>query len=231
MHIMRTLVPTALVAMTLFPPNSAADPRDRYFPCCDNAQEYNWSGFFLGAHAGGAISQVDWNFTTLAEGGQHNDRSFGGGVQAGFQRQWGRLVAGVEVSYTRVDFDSAKPSAALPGTTFSSNVSDLLIVSGKLGYGYERWLAFAKAGYATAEFDLRSTGVVTGSSSSRDHGWMMGVGIDYALTESIVLGVEYDWSFFSLDSRTVAAIQADGRDDIQMIAARLMFKFGTGPLR
>jgi opacity protein-like surface antigen len=27
---------------------------------------------------------------------------------------------------------------------------------------------------------------------------MMGIGIDYALSSRIVLGVEYDWSFFSL---------------------------------
>ncbi len=55
---------------------------------------------------------------------------------------------------------------------------------------------------------------------------MMGIGIDYALSNKIVVGVEYDWSFFSLDPRTVAGNQADGRADIQMIAARLTFKLG-----
>ena len=46
-------------------------------------------------------------------------------------------------------------SGAAPGTTFSSNVSDLLIVAGKLGYAQDRWVAYAKAGYASADFDLR----------------------------------------------------------------------------
>jgi len=55
---------------------------------------------------------------------------------------------------------------------------------------------------------------------------MMGIGMDYALSNRIIVGVEYDWSFFSLDPRTVAGNQADASADIQMIAARLTFKFG-----
>jgi len=55
---------------------------------------------------------------------------------------------------------------------------------------------------------------------------MMGIGIDYALSNRIIVGVEYDWSFFSLDPRTVAGNQVDASADIQMIAARLTFKFG-----
>ncbi len=54
----------------------------------------------------------------------------------------------------------------------------------------------------------------------------IGIDIDYALSNRIVLGVEYDWSFFSLDPRTVAGNPADGSADIQMIAARLTFKLG-----
>lgn len=55
---------------------------------------------------------------------------------------------------------------------------------------------------------------------------MMGIGMDYALSNRIVLGVEYGWSFFSLDPRTVAGNQADASADIQMIAACLTFKLG-----
>ena len=227
MNIMRALISAAVAAMILIPESATADSRNRYIPCCDTGAEYNWSGFFVGGHAAVALSQTDWAFTTPAEGADHNERSVGGGVQAALQRQWGRMVAGVEVSYTWIDFESASASVAAPGTTFSSNVSDLLIVAGKLGYAQDRWLAYAKAGHASANFDLRSTtGGVTSSSSSREHGWMMGIGMDYALSNRIIVGVEYDWSFFSLDPRTVAGNQADASADIQMIAARLTFKFG-----
>ena len=201
--------------------------RDRYVPCCAD-QEYNWSGIFIGGHIAGAISQADWSFTGPVDGFRHNDTSFGGGVQIAAQRQWGRVVAGVEAAFTWIDFDKSSPSLVTPGTTISSSVSDLVIVAAKLGYAQDRWLAFAKAGYASADFSIRSTTAgVTTSSNDREHGWVMGIGMDYAVTSRIILGIEYDWSFFSLDSRTLGARRADGDDDIQMIAARLMFKFGA----
>src|SRR4051794_1295065 len=42
---------------------------------------YNWTGFYIGAHAGGAFSSSD-NFTGLGTGNNGNAR-FVGGLQAG----------------------------------------------------------------------------------------------------------------------------------------------------
>ena len=134
MDSMRALMSAVIAGLMLIPAEAAADPRNRYIPCCDSSEEYNWSGVFIGGHISAALSQIDWAFTTPAEGADHNERAFGGGVHAALQRQWGRMVAGVEVSYTWIDFNSTSASVAAPGTTFSSNVSDLLIVAGKLGY-------------------------------------------------------------------------------------------------
>jgi hypothetical protein len=92
MNIMRALIAAGVAAMILIPESATADSRNRYFPCCDTGAEYNWSGFFVGGHAAVALSQTDWAFTTPAEGAEHNERSFGGGVQAALQRQWGRMV-------------------------------------------------------------------------------------------------------------------------------------------
>ena len=36
---------------------------------------------------------------------------------------------------------------------------------------------------------------------------MMGIGIDYALSNRIIVGVEYDWSFFSLDTQLLESKQ------------------------
>ncbi len=88
MGFLRALIPAAVAAIVVFPDSSAADSRNRYAPCCDSGVEYNWSGFFVGGHAAGALSQIDWAFTTPAEGTDHNERAFGGGVHAAFQRQW-----------------------------------------------------------------------------------------------------------------------------------------------
>ena len=232
----RIAISAALLTLGGFLATASADgipkgpSRDRYVACCNDQEfkEYNWSGVFIGGHIAGALSQADWALTAPTEGFRHNDTSFGGGVQAAVQRQWGRTVVGVEASFTWIDSDASTPSLLAPGTTISSNVSDLIIVAAKLGYAQDRWLAFSKFGYASADFTLQSTTAgITTSSTERQHGWMMGIGMDYAVTDRIILGVEYDWSFFSLDSRTLGARLASGSDDIQMITGRLMFKFGS----
>jgi outer membrane immunogenic protein len=227
MGIVRAIVLLGLAAAIAAPAEAGGDPRDRYAPCCIDAQEYDWSGFFLGGHAALAISQIDWDFTGPSGGTEHIDNVFAGGLHAAFQRQWGSLVAGVEVSFSWLNAEDTTSLFLPPGTNLSSSINDLLIVSGKLGYAHERWLAFAKVGYASVGIELRCS-TCTASTSDREHGWMMGMGIDYALTDKVIVGLEYDWSFYSFDTRSLDAVQAGGNADIQTLMARLMFKFGTG---
>lgn len=200
-------------------------PRERYEPCCE-LKTYHWGGLFIGGHLAGAISQADFSNPGNTDGFEHDERSFGGGAVAALHYQREKLVLGIETSFTWIDFEGRSSSLLAPATAFSSNISDLITVVGKIGFADERWLAYLKAGYASADFTVRSTTAgVTTSSSDREHGWMMGIGFDYALTDRLILGVAYDWSFFDVDSRSVGT-QLSGNDDIQMISARLLYKFG-----
>lgn len=226
-----TCIFAILVAGPLAPAQAdgpaARDRAPRYAPCCDEPS-WNWSGLYLGGHGSVAVTQADWDRVAPVEGFSFSDTTWGGGVQLGFQRQWERMVLGAEVSYTWLGADDSIPSVAVPGTTISTRTNDLLLITGKLGYAQDRWLAYAKAGWASAEIDLRSTtGGLTVSSSGREHGWTMGIGIDYAVTNRMLFGVAYDWSFFSLDTRTVDGAQFDGSEDIQNLTARLTFLLGA----
>ena len=229
MAIVRALMWAVVAAAAISLPGPAdAQPRER-LPCCEDALDYNWSGILVGGHAAVARSNLDLNLATPADGAEHGDTAFGGGLQVAFQRQWGRMVAGVEVSYTWVDLSDSNASAPSPGTTFASSISDLLVVAGKLGYAQDRFLAFAKAGYASAEVELRCSacGAVGGvSTSDREHGWMMGIGIDYAMTDKIIVGVEYNWLFLDVDQRVLGTSTVDASSDVQTVMARLMLKFG-----
>jgi outer membrane immunogenic protein len=149
-------------------------------------------------------------------------------VQLAGQYQWGSLVAGAEASYTWIDFDDTTAGHVTPGLTFSSNVSNLLIVAAKLGYAQDRALFFTKVGYASADVTIRSTsGAVTNTSSAREDGWMMGIGLDYAITDRVIVGVEYDRAMLSPDTRTLGALTANPQtNDVQTLMARLMLKFG-----
>ena len=133
-----------------------------------------------------------------------------------------------------------------PGTTLSSQMGNLLLVTGKVGYAYENYLAYFKGGYAAADVDFRSGitgGAVTTTSSSREHGWTAGIGIDYAISPRISVGVEYDYVRLNVSDRdqipTLAGLPGsqvvNGGIDVQMVLARLNFKFGprvdTGPMK
>jgi outer membrane immunogenic protein len=214
----------ALVGVVLSASLAQADPY-AYQPCCAT-QEYNWSGFYVGGHAGAAYSQIEWTITPGVREDQ-SDTLFAGGAHAGLQYQWKRFVAGFEVSFTWADTEFSSGSNIPPGTRVATSLSNLILATGRFGYAYERWLAYAKAGYATADVDWRSTvGLATTLSNGREHGWTAGIGVDMVITPRISIGVEYDYVRFNADHLNPAGAIADAGVDIQLFMARLNFRFG-----
>jgi outer membrane immunogenic protein len=219
--------------------------------CCEVAYYgYDWSGFYLGGHAGVAFVSSEWTvpglgviatgtgglIDTTSEFLEHSATGFAGGVHLGWQKQWGNTVAGLELTYTGLNTDVTSHTTVLGvPVARSSEVSNLLLVTGRLGYANDNILAYAKGGYASAEveFDLRvgAAGVV-GSSSDREHGWTAGVGLEYGIRDNVILGVEYNFVHLEVDSRTLVpsiAIANNGGVDVQSILARVSFKFGGRP--
>ena len=137
---------------------------------------------------------------------------------------------GAEVSYTWADIEIGSATVAAPGTFLSTNVKNLMLVTGRLGYAYERWFAYAKAGWASADVDLRSTGTFVGASSERENGWTAGIGIDMAISPRISIGVAYDFVHLNVADRTATGLVgthvADAGVDIQTVMARFNFRFG-----
>jgi outer membrane immunogenic protein len=190
-------------------------------------QPYDWSGFYLGGHLGGAHVVTNWTANVL-EPIDHTSSNFIGGAQLGLQKQWGRTVFGVEVSYDWLNDEQSNASILIPGTTFNSDVSNIFTVVGRLGYAYENMLAYAKGGYASADIALGVTAAgLALQRSERESGWVAGVGIEFACTDNISIGVEYDYMHFNVSGGTVSSIPiSDAGTDLQSVMARLNFKFG-----
>ena len=80
---------------------------------------YNWTGFYIGGHIGGAFSS-DNNFNGLATGNNSNGR-FLGGLQVGADYQFApNWVLGVEASTAGSAAASARYSRADSPTTTTS---------------------------------------------------------------------------------------------------------------
>lgn len=207
--------------------------------------DFQWSGFYVGAHLGLAHTEAeatdtDFNppnvlvFGPLIETYSQSSTSVAGGVQVGWQKQWEKIVVGAELTYTALPFEETTASPVLDGVFRTAEVRDLVTLTGRLGYADGRWLAYGKFGWAGAQIDITledtSTKYVT-SSGEWANGWNFGVGIDYALTHNLFLGVEYNYLYFRADVEPLPIPQthfSDAEVHIQSLLVRLNYRFG-GP--
>lgn len=176
----------------------------------DNHQDeddgVDWSGIYAGIHIGGAGSNVDWDFNSLT--GEDLGYDAGGliaGGHLGVQRQFENIVFGVEASVSVSDLDDRTPSR-VAGISFSTSTDTIATVTGRLGYALDRFLPYVKGGYAGADIETSGTvaAAVVDAFNVRDweHGWTVGGGAEYMLTENMVVGVEYNYIDFGETKRS-----------------------------
>ncbi|MBY0560481.1 outer membrane beta-barrel protein [Hyphomicrobium sp.] len=197
---------------------------------------YGWSDLRSTNDFGSAPANF-FAFDVIGLAQHQNDRLDGYvvGGQVGFQRQFGRWVLGVEgtLDATGMD-DSAKTdwqfdnigcfgffcigAAGAGAQTLDAKIDQLYMVSGKIGYAFDDWLAYVRGGYAGANVTAQSSigGDVIGcfggcimvpvSTSSKDqkrmNGWSVGGGLERMVLPNLTIGVEYN--YISLGAETFA---------------------------
>src|SRR5204862_3331008 len=88
---------------------------------------YNWTGFYIGGHVGGAFAGNN----SL----QSSDARFLGGVQGGFDYQFApSWVIGAEAQYSWLSGGSNNGALFPGGTLVTSNTNQLGSVTGRFGY-------------------------------------------------------------------------------------------------
>ena len=127
------------------------------------------------------------------------------------QKQWGRIVLGIDVAYTWADLERTAPAPLLTNSTLTASANDILLVTGKVGYAFDNLLASVRAGWASAtvEYATNLNGTVASSSSEREGGWTAAVGIEYAVLPNVILGVEYDYIRINAGGTGTAPILRD----------------------
>lgn len=157
---------------------------------------FNWTGGYVGGQLGYGDFDVDVPGISSADG-------LIGGIHAGYNWDMGDWVTGVEVDWDVTDTD------------FGSNFGDIdnvVRLKAKLGRDLGRALVYGTAGGAWAEGDI-------GGSSQDDIGWLVGGGVDYAVTNNWIFGGEALYHDFSSFDNTGADI------DAWTFRAKLSYKF------
>lgn len=182
---------------------------------------YNWTGIYVGGHAGYGMGMKDWSTPNLFFNAtfDYEAKGFLGGGQIGVNQQIGNLVIGIEADASWADIKGSQaifsvstgsPLVNSAATRLAATRVDwITTVAGRLGLAQDRWLVYAKFGavwaHETHAINSVDTAVIVGGAtlSSRstiagtDHrfGVMLGFGAEYALWGNWSFKSEYNYLY------------------------------------
>lgn len=211
----------------------------------------NWSGFYIGGHAGYGWGDADYDlfagngYTPAGVAGSfsHTMDGFMGGGHLGFNWQMGAFVAGLEGSFTWSDLRRDNvASPFFPATdAFHTRLNWVSTITPRIGFAANNWLFYVKGGVAFGDIETNITTalpspVTTNSTSETRVGWTAGAGLEYAFTPNWIIGVEGNYYDFGTITTNQASTPVGflRNDDVTVTAwsvlGRLSYKFGPGPL-
>ena len=152
---------------------------------------FQWSGIYIGGYLGGGFGNAGWRGENAFPGVSVPLSGFVGGGQIGVNFQVGSIVFGFEGDATGMN---VKGSATEAGSQVSTTANWAATFSGRVGYAFDRFLVYGKAGFAVVQDDIRETtsaGDASTGSATR-FGVIAGVGLEYAIDRHWSAMVEYD---------------------------------------
>jgi len=202
------------------------------------ASTHNWTGLYVGVHAGGAFGTTDWNSAdgvlgafstqTFADSGTADGSILG--AQVGYNAQLGPWVVGAELAASWANLDGTAKcatSAAVDNYVCHSRISSLYMATARLGMPYGNFLFYGLAGGALAvetHDAYRTAGGRELSGSSTRTGYVLGSGIEYAFTRAFSGKVEYN--FVEFGEKNVALSGATGTSNVAIGQNIHLVKFG-----
>lgn len=252
---MRKLALAVLAAIGLSTAANAADMAVKARPL-PPAPVFSWTGFYIGAHAGGAWFDKDW-YTPLtpiniaggcpgcpASAGSHTASSWLAGGQIGFNYQTGMWVLGVEADGSWTDLNATSPHLLAVGALAIRSKTDALgTFAGRVGIAANQALFYVKGGGAVASdrFAVAAVGpplVDVQAATVTRWGWMVGVGIEYAFTNNWSIKAEYNYLDFGRYRETLQPtagagpgtdpFQYDIRQRVDLVKVGINYRFGWG---
>lgn len=206
------LCTVAFAVLGMDAPASAADLAGRPYSKAPPMMEspiYNWTGFYIGGHVGGAFRGNDNNLL-----GGSNEGTFMGGGQIGYDTLFApNWLLGLEANYSFL------------GTNSSISNRGLGSVTGRLGYTWGPTLLYVKGGYAWA--DSRFTNGFSGGSGN--DGYTVGGGLEYLFTQNWSGKLEYQYYDFGTTNFVTPGLVVGGfRNDEHTIKVGLNYRFNWG---
>ncbi len=207
---------------------------------------YNWGGFYIGGHVGGAWTNQEFintanttAFGDLTPGQGFRQRATGvfGGGHMGYNWQASNFVFGLEGTISALDNggDVINTVFGAADDRFSWRAEWMATVVGRAGIAFNNNLFYVRGGYAGVNnrLSVSDTVPVTGSGASTQwhNGWTIGAGWEYGFTPNWIFGLEYNYASFETKNYQLAGAAAGTYafnakpSDIQSAVVRLSYKF------
>jgi outer membrane immunogenic protein len=179
----------AVLALTLVQAQAADIPaysqQQAMAPLEQAAPVYDWSGFYVGAHAGYAFGNFDVYTPSTGARSRPDGNGVFGGVQAGYNYQMNQVVLGVEADGSLGGIDG---SGAPGGVPVDAELKWQSTVRARAGYAFDRFLAYGTAGVAFGQGEASSAA----AKDKQTHvGYAVGGGLETAITQNVTLKTEY----------------------------------------
>jgi len=179
---------------------------------------FTWTGFYIGANAGYGWGNVNagnsFNGRTVTIG---NTDGFVGGGQIGYNYQMGQFVLGLEADLQAADLSTGS-------NVFGDRVKTDYYgtVRARVGVAFDRFMPYVTGGWAYG--NVKTTiGGLGSTDKSHTGGYALGAGLEYAVTNNIIAGVEY--MYVDLGEKTVLNSGVKIGNDFSVVRARLSYKF------
>ncbi|MET3925835.1 outer membrane protein [Devosia sp. 2618] len=161
-------------------------------PIAMGTSDFSWTGFYAGVNGG-----YGWGNLTTTNLDEHEtfDVNGGiGGVQVGYNQDFGGFVLGIEADFgisnvtKSVDFYD---QGIFFGTA-TNGVRNLATVRGRAGVAIDRLLPYITGGLAVGSGQLQYNLLGETFGSTQTHvGWSLGAGLEYAVSDRLTVRAEY----------------------------------------
>lgn len=192
-----------LGAAVVFASSTAAFAADAVYEPIPTAPEavaappaYSWAGGYVGLNAGYGWGEADFNNGGVAFQDDFDGARFGGFVGYNWEVSSG-FIAGVEAD---LNYDWNENSYAAGDVSTGLNGG----VRARLGFAADRALFYAAGGYTATGFNIEGPGVDVDETL---HGWTLGAGVDFALTDRVFTRVEYRYNDYG--DRNILGVNTD----------------------
>lgn len=172
------------------------------------AAAFNWQRCYVGGQIG-----YGWGQSNFAAGSTVNTSGVVGGIQGGCN--WlvaPSVLVGIEGDFlwsgmtggaVFLDPQNTQVVGATANMTSSNRWDGDLAV--RLGMPIDKALLYVKGGAAVARFDYKWDGFVPWTANQTRFGWIVGAGVEYAVTHNWTAKLEYNYLDFGTATLTTSS--------------------------